>query len=327
MWTPPLVVMKLLLLISLLSSSVRCSDVSEREKSVMPPEFTSLLTKRGRDSFIDESSLTRTSSSPDLIHQMSLQQAVYTNSPAFSTATTASAVTEDSPLPTKKRKYKRVEEKRIEHGTDDEEQRSKTDFSVFISETSASGRVTFDLEAAEKEFEKLPTRMSKLAFVHGLLMIKYRDVFPKQSKRIIWSRVDVIGWPSLLKSWTVNDLTVDEAWLLLQNLNTIRFVRKEDPESGKKHSKENREANDALHETLLKDLKDLNVISKRGYIKWKKLVELVPLLTLTSRDHRVWSGDDRINIQSLILEDLIPRLKREKDETDEWLLSMLHQIE
>ncbi len=29
MWTPPLVVMKLLLLISLLSSSVRCSDVSE----------------------------------------------------------------------------------------------------------------------------------------------------------------------------------------------------------------------------------------------------------------------------------------------------------
>ncbi len=351
--------MNFLLLLSLLSSSYRCSYVPDEisdfssdphqifdyNTPIVAHQEASLLAKRSRDSFLDYFLVNRSlsptpiftypvcpPSSNKCVTDDSFQNREVTETctyfmdssqKSYPETSTISSVSEDSSLSTKKRKFKQAEPNEIVKCKDTGSDKGvKTKYSAFITGTSNTGRVYFDLIAVCREFRRIPDRRSKCAFVNGLLMVKYREVFPKQRKNISWSKVEVLGWPDEVKFRMIYELNLEKILIILLSLNDIRFVCKKSSECRRLSKNENREANDMLHAKLVEACKYFNLTSNRGNIKWNELGELVPQLLLSGRNHRNWTEEDRKTIQNRILDELIPRLKREEEEEYE-LLALL----
>ncbi len=173
------------------------------------------------------------------------------------------------------------------------------------------------------DFFKLNTSRQKRGFVHDLLMIRYHEVMPYSAGRIIWSKVEVIGWPEQFKSKTVFDLDPLQCLSLLKKLNEISF---KPLGASSIECLGNRAVNDRFYYKLRKACTECGLSFNLKRINWKKIYILQPLLKLKTQDYRIWGSEDRNLIQKLILDDLIPILKQEQEKTDTLLLSILDEI-
>ncbi len=275
--------MKLLLvvLLSFLVSGFRCADI--------PEDIWDLLkeTEKNTENGVENVSV--------LTKRLYSSDSTTTFSPSLSTE----AGSEDSSLPKKKQKFLRVKTASV------------NEISLAERVIAAYSADVFDLKVLENEFWDLEDQRQKQKFVHHLLMIKYSEVVPDAVNKITWSLVDMVGWPEGLQSLTVRFLNSEECLKILRGINEIHFGLKK---AVKIQKKGNRKLNDALYSTLRESCKSCGLIIKPKSINWKLIYEKVPKFTLKTQDYRVWTGDDREQIQKHLLDDLIPRLKQEQQE-------------
>ncbi len=292
--------MKCLLLLLLFTTSFHCADVSE--------DFWSIL--NDINDITDYGIFKAAAQKSELTKRLYPFEQAYTNSPSSSTATTMlSTVSEEALHPEKKKKVKQIE-------VHSEAAIAPTDPNI-VSESP----VVFDLKALRMEFSKLKTRRGKQVFIHKLLLIKYNEVIPDLSSKILWSKVEMTGWPTELKSWAVTDLNPEQCSRLLWKMDEIHFKPKNYVAAFEGESKKLKEA---LYSELRDGCRKCGLTVKRDRINWREIYRQAPLFELKTQDNCNWSREDRDQIKKYLLHDLIPRLKQKNEE---WLLLLLNQIE
>ncbi len=152
-------------------------------------------------------------------------------------------------------------------------------------------------------FNSFKNRLEKISFIRSLVLEKYRNALgPKYSNvnHIIWSKIDILGWPDQINTYDIHDLSKEQCAILLRHLPQIRFEAK----IKDKVQRNPKPENEALYNSLKEALAPFPKFFKKSGIRWRKLHKVLPDLKLKTHDYRVWSSDDRFTIESVLLASL-----------------------
>ncbi len=134
-----------------------------------------------------------------------------------------------------------------------------------------------------------------------------------KAKVILWNRIKVNEWPKDLKSYTVRYFTIKECYTFIEHLHDIKFEAKSEEEMEKEHLAKapvkNGEANKQLYEKLKAACEEAGWLDPRSAMSWTKLHQLSPEQVLRTIDYRVWTPQDRKNINNLLRSGLISKQK------------------
>jgi hypothetical protein len=158
-----------------------------------------------------------------------------------------------------------------------------------------------------KYYDSIDNRHDRRQFIQDLLLSRYNeDISPPcgHHSSISWSKVNVLGWPEEVKSYSIYGLTLTDCRILIPKIRNIHFERKPEHHSTNSPLKCTKEINTAIYE----ELKNISGVGPKGFVQWEKLHARFPELVLKTHDYRVWSEQDRQLITNLVF----PELKKDR---------------